>query len=119
VPRLIAALVAASLAASAAVAQPVPEPPPSSYALVQMSVTSDKVTPAEFRKRTAAIRSCEDAVTVAGEIGAAVVRNARVAPERLPPQLRTVLKDLPVGHATQVFAGKGLELRVLVLCART
>jgi hypothetical protein len=29
-----------------------------------------------------------------------------------------VLKELPIGHATQVFSGSGNTLRVLVLCAR-
>ena len=116
--RMFAALAAAGLLASAAAAQQAPESPAPSYALVQLSVSSAKITPAQFRKHTEAIRSCEEAVTLAGEIGADVVRNARVTPDRLPQQLRPVMKDLPLGHATQVFSGSGSTLRVLVLCAR-
>mgnify|MGYP006920590973 CR=1 FL=1 len=55
---------------------------------------------------------------VAGEIGAQVVRNARVSSDTLPPKLAAVLETLPVGHATPVIAGSGNTLRVLVLCHR-
>jgi len=116
--RIIAAWLAAFALAAPAAAQQAPEPPQPTYALVQLSVSSGAMTPGQFRKRTEALRSCEEAVSLATEIGAEVVRNARVTPERLPPQLRPVLKDLPVGHATQVFSGSGGTLRVLVLCQR-
>jgi hypothetical protein len=118
--RALGSVLAAALGLAPAAAQETPaaEPAPVSYALIQLSVQPGKVASGEFRKRTEAIRSCPDAVKLAGEIGAEVVRNARVTPDRLPPRLATLLETLPVGHATPVFAGSGNTLRVLVLCQR-
>lgn len=120
--RMTPALVAAALGSAPVGAQPVEAPgeapPPASYALIQLSLTPGKIASGEFKTRTEAIRSCPDAVKLAGEIGAEVVRNARVTPDRLPPQLAAVLETLPVGRATPVFGGSGNTLRVLVLCQR-
>ncbi len=119
--RMIAALVAAALSAAPVAAQETPpaaEAPPVTYALLQISVIPGKVSTGEFKSRMETIRSCPEAVKVAAEIGAEVVRNARVTPDHLPPKLRPVLETLPVGHATPVFAGSGNTLRVLVLCQR-
>lgn len=91
---------------------------PVSYALIQISLKPGKVASGEFRSRMGAIRSCPEAVKVAAELGAEVVRNARVSPDQLPPKLRPVLEDLPVGRATPMFSGSGNTLRVLVLCQR-
>ncbi len=120
--RTIAALLAAALSVAPAAAQradaPAPETAPVSYALLQISLTPGKVATGAFKSRMEAVRSCPEAVKVAGELGAAVVRNARVTPDRLPPMLAALLEDLPVGHATPVFSGAGNTLRVLVLCQR-
>lgn len=119
--RVIAAVLAAALSAAPVAAQETPpaaEPAPVTYALLQLSVVPGKVSTGEFKSRMETIRSCPEAVKVAAEIGARVVRNARVTPDQLPPKLRPVLETLPVGHATPVFAGSGNTLRVLVLCQR-
>lgn len=119
--RLIAALLAGAVGLAPAAAQDAPpptEPAPVSYALLQISLKPGKVASGAFKTRMEAIRSCPEAVKVAAELGADVVRNARVTPEQLPPKLRPVLEDLSVGHATPVFSGSGNTLRVLVLCQR-
>ena len=125
--RIIAAWLAAFVLVAPAAAQRAPEalpeaeaaPAPVSYALLQISLKPGKVASGEFRSRMEAIRSCPEAVKVAAELGAEVVRNARVSPDQLPPKLRPVLEDLTVGHATPVFTGSGNTLRVLVLCQRS
>lgn len=122
--RIIAAWLAGFVLVAPAAAQRAPEALPEAevapvtYALLQISLKPGKVASGEFRSRMEAIRSCPQAVKVAAELGADVVRNARVSPEQLPPKLRPVLEDLPVGHATPVFTGSGNTLRVLVLCQR-
>ncbi|WP_086736616.1 hypothetical protein [Erythrobacter colymbi] len=123
--RIIATWLAALVLVAPAAAQRAPEalpeaePAPVIYALLQISLKPGKVASGEFRSRMEAIRSCPEAVKVAAELGAEVVRNARVSPEQLPPKLRPVLENLPVGHATPVFTGSGNTLRVLVLCQRS
>lgn len=122
--RIIAAWLAALVLVAPVAAQRAPEALPEAeaapvtYALLQISLKPGKVASGEFRSRMEAIRSCPEAVKVAAELGAEVVRNARVSPDQLPPKLRPVLEDLPVGHATPVFTGSGNTLRVLVLCQR-
>ena len=121
--RIIAVWLAAALVLAPAAAQraqvPVPAPGPASYALLQITLKPGKVASGAFKTRMEAIRSCPEAVKVAAELGADVVRNARVSPEQLPPKLRPVLEDLPVGRATPMFSGSGNTLRVLVLCQRS
>ncbi|MFO6447738.1 hypothetical protein ACLBKU_11385 [Erythrobacter sp. NE805] len=117
-PALLAAALAIAPAAAQPAAAPSEAPAPVSYALIQLSLHPGKVATGEFKTRTGAIRSCPEAVKLAGELGAEVVRNARVTPDRLPPRLATLLETLPVGHATPVFSGSGNTLRVLVLCQR-
>lgn len=123
--RIIATWLAALVLVAPAAAQRAPEALPETevapvtYALLQVSLKPGKVASGEFRSRMEAIRSCPEAVKVAAELGADVVRNARVSPEQLPPKLRPVLENLPVGHATPVFTGSGNTLRVLVLCQRS
>lgn len=121
--RMVAALAAAALSAAAVAAQPDPSPTeaaaPVSYALLQISVAPQKIASGAFRTRMEAIRSCPEAVKVAGEIGAQVVRNARVAADSLPPRLQAALLDLPVGRATPLISGSGDMLRVVVLCHRS
>lgn len=120
--RVTPALLAAALSVAPVAAQPVPAPSeapaPVNYALLQISLTPGKVASGAFKTRMEAIRSCPEAVKVAGEIGAQVVRNARVSSDTLPPKLAAVLETLPVGHATPVISGSGNTLRVLVLCQR-
>ncbi|MFM7348824.1 MAG: hypothetical protein ACKO01_04975 [Erythrobacter sp.] len=120
--RPILALLGAALTAWPAAAQPVEAPgdapAPVSYALLQISLVPGKVASGAFRTRMEAVRSCPEAVKAANEMGAEVVRNAHVTPDRLPPKLEILLRDLPVGRATPVFSGSGNTLRVLVLCQR-
>jgi hypothetical protein len=117
---IAALLVGTTAVAPVAPQEPAPaaEPAPVTYALLQISLKPGKIASGAFKSRMEAIRSCPEAVKVAAELGADVVRNARVSPEQLPPKLRPVLEDLPVGHATPVFTGSGNTLRVLVLCQR-
>jgi hypothetical protein len=117
-PALMAAVLTVAPLAAQPVTAPTEAPAPVSYALLQISLTPGKIASGAFKTRMEAIRSCPEAVKVAGEIGAQVVRNARVSSDTLPPRLAAVLETLPVGHATPVIAGSGNTLRVLVLCQR-
>jgi hypothetical protein len=120
--RLIpaAAMLAAALAPGAALGQTeVRTSPQPNYNLVQLSVNSAEVAPEEFKTRTAAIRSCQEALQLAGDLGAEVTRNPYVRADQLPSELKAILKDLPAGQATPVFSGNGEVLRVLVVCNRS
>lgn len=112
-----AALIAAPLALSAQSDVRTSSVP--TYHLVQLSVQSGQVTPEDFKARTEAIQSCEDASEVAQSIGADFVRNRHIRATQMPEDLQDILKDLPAGEATPVFSKDGQVLRVLVLCART
>ena len=89
--------------------------PRPNYNLVQLSVKSAEVAPEEFKTRTEAIRSCDQAVKLAAELDAQVTRNAYVRADQMPTELNAILKDLPTGQATPVFTNGGEVLRVLVL----
>ena len=86
------------------------------YHLVQLAVESETISAEEFASKTEAIRSCRDAKNLAEEIGAEMKRNRFVLSTRLPKDLQAALKDLPAGHATQVYPGAGSTLQVIVLC---
>jgi hypothetical protein len=114
----LAAATAATAAAGASAQQERMSPRPN-YNLVQLSVKSAEVAPGEFKTRTEAIRSCDQAVKLAGELGAQLTRNAYVRADQMPAELNAILKDLPTGQATPVFTDGGEVLRVLVLCNRS
>lgn len=86
------------------------------YHLVQLSIDTKKVAPQDFKAKTEEIRSCLDAKVLGKKIDADFKRNRFVLSARLPKDLRDELKELPLGHATQVFKGEGSAMRVLVLC---
>ena len=65
-----------------------------------------------------AISSCEEAVELGKALDAKVERKSFVHASELPPQLRTVLKDLPNGMASPVLSEDGSVLHVLVVCSR-
>ncbi len=88
------------------------------YNLVQLSVPASRMAPQEFQARTAAIRSCGEAVKLGKELGAEVNRSNYTQAHRLPPQLRPMLKELPNGTATPVLSENGSVLQVLVVCSR-
>lgn len=120
--RLIsaAAVLAAMLVPAAAFGQTdVHGSPRPRYNLVQLTVKTAEITPEQFSSRTQAIRSCDDAVKLAAELGAEVTRNAYVRADEMPSQLNDILKDLPTGHATPVFSNDAAIMRVLVLCNRS
>lgn len=88
------------------------------YHLVQVSVARDNISEGEFIERSKSIRSCSQAVELGEEIGARVTRDRFVRAGQLPPYIRDLLAELPVGHATEVYGIDGEPMRVLVLCAR-
>lgn len=114
----LAATIGAIAAAGASAQQERMSPRPN-YNLVQLSVKSAEVAPEEFKTRTKAIRSCDQAVKLAAELDAQVTRNAYVRADQMPTELNAILKDLPTGQATPVFTNGGEVLRVLVLCNRS
>ena len=114
-----AAMFAATLVPASAVAQEERTSPRPNYNLVQLSVKSTDVEPEEFQTRTQEIRSCNEAVKLAGDLGAEVTRNAYVRADQLPTELNAILRDMPTGQATPVFSNSGEVLRVLVLCNRS
>lgn len=114
----LAATIGAIAAAGASAQQERMSPRPN-YNLVQLSVKSAEVAPEEFKTRTEAIRSCDQAVKLAAELDAQVTRNAYVRADQMPTELNAILKDLPTGQATPVFTNGGEVLRVLVLCNRS
>jgi hypothetical protein len=87
------------------------------YHLVQVSVPAGTVDADEFRARTEAIRSCNEAGELARRLDGEFRRNRRVLAGELPRPVQDALKELPVGQATQVF-GDGGVMRVLVICNR-
>lgn len=113
------AATAAAIFATAASAQQERMSPRPNYNLVQLTVKSAEVAPGEFKARTAAVRSCDQAVKLAEELGAQVTRNPYVRADQMPSQLNDILKDLPTGHATPVFSNDPGIMRVLVLCNRS
>lgn len=89
------------------------------FHLMQLSVNAADVPTEDFQTRTEAIRSCGDAMDLGEDLGADMTRNRFVRASQLPDALRTILEELPAGHATPVFSNEGNVLRVLVLCNRT
>jgi hypothetical protein len=65
-----------------------------------------------------AINSCADAVKLGKAMDAKVERKRFVHATELPPQLRSVLKNLPNGMASPVLSEDGSALHVLVVCSR-
>ncbi|MDP5104517.1 MAG: hypothetical protein NWP98_11375 [Erythrobacter sp.] len=110
---LVTALAPASGFAQAERTSPLPN-----YNLVQLSVAASDMAAADFQTRTAAIRSCGDAVKLGKDIGAEVNRSNFTHASELPPQLRPMLKDLPNGTASPVLSEDGTVLHVLVVCSR-
>lgn len=119
--RLIsaAAMIAAAIAPAVAAAQQERTSPRPNYNLVQLTVKSADIAMEDFKARTEAIRSCDAAVKLAGELDAQVTRNSYVRADKMPSDLNAILKDLPTGHATPVFSNEKAIMRVLVLCNRS
>jgi hypothetical protein len=113
----IAAL-AAALVAPQVFSQQEQKPSQASYTLLQLTVKPTEVGLADFRARAKAIRSCDQAVKLASELGAELVGKTDVRADQLPSELQTIMMDLPVGHATPVYGYEDKWLRVLVLCNR-
>ena len=88
------------------------------YRLVQLSVESSKVSRERFREETRAIRDCGDARDVGEALGADIKKNRWVPAWKIPKRVRTVLKDVKTGHATEVFSNEPGIMRVLVICHR-
>jgi hypothetical protein len=117
--RLIpATLLAAALAPAVALAEQESTSPLPNYNLVQLSVAASALPIEQFQTRTMAISSCGEAVELGKALGAKVERKSFVHASELPPQLRTVLKDLPNGVASPVLSDDGSVLHVLVVCSR-
>jgi hypothetical protein len=117
--RLIrAAMLAAALAPLPAFAEHEGTSALPNYNLVQLSVAASALPIEQFQTRTMAISSCEEAVELGKALDAKVERKSFVHASELPPQLRTVLKDLPNGMASPVLSEDGSVLHVLVVCSR-
>ncbi len=112
------ALVALALVPTSAAGQQERISPLPSYNLVQLSVASVQVAPAEFKAQTAAIRTCTEAMELGKNLNARVERKRFVHLSELPPQLRPVVKGVPTGQATPVLSEDGSILHVLVVCNR-
>ena len=112
------AFVSAALFPASLAAQTSPLPTNQSFHLVQLSVNAADIATEDFRVRTEAIRNCNEAVALGNSLGADIARYRTVRARRLPEELRSIIKDLKVGHATPVFVTDGSVLRVLVLCNR-
>ena len=121
--RLTSALVtiAAAFAPFTASGQSSPEARSStnpSYHLKQLSVATAEIPLEEFKAKTEAIRSCLDANKLAKELDADVKTDRFVPSWDLSDDLRDALRDVPTGHATEVFSNDPSVMRVLVICHR-
>ncbi|QZD87443.1 hypothetical protein [Qipengyuania psychrotolerans] len=89
-----------------------------SYHLKQLSVATAGIPLEEFKTKTEAIRSCLDANKLAKELDADVKTDRFVPSWDLSDDLRDALRDVPTGHATEVFSNDPSVMRVLVICHR-
>lgn len=89
-----------------------------SYHLKQLSVETAEISLDEFKAKTEAIRSCLDANKLAKELDADVKTDRFVPSWDLSDDLRDALRDVPTGHATEVFSNDPSVMRVLVICHR-
>jgi peptidyl-prolyl cis-trans isomerase SurA len=83
-----------------------------------MSEAEARKMAADIQARTRNMGGCGKADDVARELGAEIVSNDQLRLGDLPPQLQTVLAQMPVGTATPPFGSPQDGLRVLVLCGR-
>ena len=89
-----------------------------SYHLKQLSVATAGIPLEEFKAKTETIRSCLDANKLAKELDADVKTDRFVPSWDLSDDLRDALRDVPTGHATEVFSNDPSVMRVLVICHR-
>ena len=89
-----------------------------SYHLKQLSVATTEISLEDFKGKTEAIRSCLDANNLAKELDADVKTDRFVPSWDLSDDLRDALRDVPTGHATEVFTNDPSVMRVLVICHR-
>ena len=64
------------------------------------------------------VRSCSDGSQLRRELPVKVAENRNISSKKLPPSVRVLIDDLPLGHATKVLSKGDLEFRVLVICER-
>lgn len=114
----ILALAGAAIIPAAASAQQERSSPLPSYNLLQLSILSSQVALEDFEARTGAIRSCGEAVKLAKSQGWQAERKRFVHESELPPALRSVVRDVPIGQATPILSKDGSAFHVLVVCNR-
>ncbi|WP_298468337.1 hypothetical protein [uncultured Erythrobacter sp.] len=112
------ALITAAIAPAALSAQQERTSPVPRYDLMQLSVETAEVLPADFKAKTEALRSCNDAKNLGKALDAKVTRNRFVRASALPDEVQDLLTEIQVGQATPVFSADGTVMRVLVLCSR-
>jgi len=88
------------------------------YHLMQLEVKTAKVSLEDFEAKTSAIGSCNEAKSLAKEMGAKTRRNRFKRASQLPEFLRDTLAETQAGKATPVFQPNATTARVLVLCGR-
>ena len=112
------ALAATAMAPTELSAQNERTSPVPGYHLLQLSVDPAETPLDDFKAKTAALRSCDEAMDLAKTLNAEVTRNRFTRASQLPQKLQTILAELPAGQATPVFGSEGEPVRVLVLCNR-